>query len=125
MDRILLKPGFHATIGCRLHAFTDDWFNDSTSISSRLISDPQRIASRYSIASTNSETSIDGDGVDDIESVEGVVIVSTAVYTVSGQLLQIVDGGLYSTSYLPNGMYILQHRMGDGSVRCEKVANYK
>jgi hypothetical protein len=63
--------------------------------------------------------------VDDIESVEGVVIVSTAVYTVSGQLLQIVDGGLYSTSYLPNGMYILQHRMGDGSVRCEKVANYK
>lgn len=84
---------------------------------------PQYIASRYSVSSTNNETSTDGDGVDDIESVEGVVIVSTAVYTVSGQLLQIVDGGLYSTSYLPNGMYILQHRMSDGSVKSEKIVH--
>lgn len=124
MDRIVLKHGFHATIGCRLHAFTDG-FNDSTSISSRLISDPQRIASRYSVASTNSKTSIEGEVADDIESVEGIVILSTAVYTVSGQLLQVVDGGLYSTTHLHNGMYILQHRMSDGSVRSEKIANYK
>lgn len=119
IDKVVLKPGFHAHAGCNFHVRVDSTLLEPNAASTT----PQHIASRSSVSSTNNETSTDGDGVDDIESVEGVVIVSTAVYTVSGQLLQVVDGGLYSTSYLPNGMYILQHRMSDGSVKSEKIVH--
>lgn len=53
------------------------------------------------------------------------MIQSTAIYTISGQLLQTIDGGQRDASHLPNGMYILQHRMSDGSIRSEKIANQK
>ena len=59
------------------------------------------------------------------EHIEGAIIVSTSIYTISGQLIQTITGGQQDASHLPNGMYILQHRMNDGSVRCGKVANYK
>ena len=52
-------------------------------------------------------------------------ILSTSVFTISGQLLQTIEGGQRDAAHLPNGMYILQHRMSDGSMRSEKIANNK
>ena len=60
-----------------------------------------------------------------LENIESDMIQSTAIYTISGQLLQTIEGGQRDAAHLPNGMYILQHRMSDGSMRSEKIANNK
>ena len=60
-----------------------------------------------------------------VENIENYVIVSTSIYTVSGQLIQTITGGQHDATHLPNGMYILQHRMSDGSVRSVKITNSK
>ena len=60
-----------------------------------------------------------------VENIENYVIVSTSIYTVSGQLIQTIAGGQHDATHLPNGMYILQHRMSDGSVRSVKITNSK
>lgn len=60
-----------------------------------------------------------------VSNVENVMIQSTSIYTISGQLLQTIEGGQRDAAHLPNGMYILQHRMSDGSTRSEKIANNK
>ena len=70
--------------------------------------------------SVNEEFSNNG-----LETVASNRIVSTSIYTISGQLIQTISGGLHNVTYLPNGMYILQHRMSDGSMRSEKIANNK
>ena len=54
-----------------------------------------------------------------VENIENYVIVSTSIYTVSGQLIQTITGGQHDATHLPNGMYILQHRMSDGSEKCK------
>lgn len=56
---------------------------------------------------------------------ENNMIVSTSIYTISGQLIQTISGGQYDAVHLPNGMYVLQHRMSDGSVRSDKIVHYK
>ena len=56
--------------------------------------------------------------------IESNMIQFTAIYTISGQLLQTIEGGQRDAAHLPNGMYILQHRMSDGSIKSEKVTNY-
>ena len=58
-----------------------------------------------------------------LENSESETIVSTSIYTISGQLIQTVVSGKRDVSHLPSGMYILQHRMSDDSVRSEKIAN--
>jgi hypothetical protein len=60
-----------------------------------------------------------------LENEENEVIVSTSIYTISGQLIQTISGGQQDATHLPNGMYILQHRMSDGNVKNEKIANNK
>ena len=85
-------------------------------------SDPQRIAPRASAAPTDDTTEKNANG-NPIESIDNEVIVSTSIYTISGQLIQTIAGGQRNLAHLPNGMYILQHRMSDGSVRSEKIAN--
>ena len=47
------------------------------------------------------------------------------VLTISGQLIQTITGGQHDATHLPNGMYILQHRMSDGSMKSEKIINNK
>lgn len=54
-----------------------------------------------------------------------VTITCTNVYSLSGFLLQTFEGEICTLSHLPDGMYILQHRMSDGSTRIEKIANNK
>ncbi|MBR5574856.1 MAG: T9SS type A sorting domain-containing protein [Paludibacteraceae bacterium] len=58
-----------------------------------------------------------------LENSESETIVSTSIYTISGQLIQTVVGGQRDVLHLPIGMYILQHRMSNDSVRSEKITN--
>ena len=60
-----------------------------------------------------------------VENVESEVITSTSIYTISGQLLQTIDGGQRDATHWPNGMYILQHRMSDGSIKSEKIVHIR
>lgn len=60
-----------------------------------------------------------------LETLTSNIILSTSIYTISGQLIQTISGGQHDATHLPNGMYILQHRMSDGSMRSEKIANNK
>lgn len=117
MDQVVLKPGFHAKSGSKLHIRID------TSTTAQSASIPQRVASKTpsdDMDSTTEEIANNG-----LENVENEVIVSTSIYTISGQLMQTITGGQHDVAHLPNGMYILQHRMSDGSMRSEKIANNK
>ena len=115
-NEVRLKSGFHAKAGSDVHIMIDDTLCNSL----QSVSVPQRIAPRSSTMPAD-EAII----TNDMESVEREMIQSTAIYTISGQLLQTIDGGQRDASHLPNGMYILQHRMSDGSIRSEKIANQK
>lgn len=118
MDRVVLKPGFHAKAGCKLH------INVDTPTTIQTASSPQRVAPRTSSAPTDDADSVNEEFSNNgLETVANNAIVSTSIYTISGQLLQTILGGQHDATHLPNGMYILQHRMSDGSVRSEKIAN--
>ena len=112
-ERIRLTAGFHAKSGSkvRIAIMPIPCDENETRISS-----PQRIAPR---------TSATTDTSNDFENIESDMIQSTAIYTISGQLLQTVEGGQRDAAHLPNGIYILQHHMSDGSMRSEKIANNK
>ena len=60
-----------------------------------------------------------------MENIETENIISTSIYTISGQLIQTIAGGQHEATHLPNGMYILQHRMSDGCMKSEKIINNK
>lgn len=118
MDRVVLKPGFHAKAGSKLHIKVD------TPITTQSTLAPQRVASRSSSAPTDdADTTIEELVNNGLETVTSNIILSTSIYTISGQLIQTISGGQHDATHLPNGMYILQHRMSDGSVRSEKIAN--
>ena len=115
-EQVVLKPGFHAKAGSNLHIKIDA---PTTNVASA----PQRVAPTTPSDDTNStDEVVTNNG---LESTENEVIVSTSIYTISGQLIQNIAGGQHNATHLPNGMYILQHRMSDGSVRSEKIANNK
>ena len=117
-EQIVLKHGFHAKAGSKLHIKVD------TPNSALAASLPQQVAARTSFAPT------DGANTEEVinnktENVVDEAIICTSFYTISGQLIQTIVGGQHDAAHLPNGMYILQHRMSNGSVRCEKIANAK
>ena len=114
--QVVLKPGFHAKAGSDVHIMINDTLCNTSQASA-----PQRVAPKTSSDDTNSTNeSVTNNG---LENAENEVIVSTSIYTISGQLIQTISGGQHDATHLPNGMYILQHRMSDGSMRCEKIAN--
>lgn len=118
MDKVVLKSGFHAKAGSKLHIKVD------TPITTQSTLAPQRVASRSSSAPTDdADTTIEELANNGLETVTSNIILSTSIYTISGQLLQTIEGSQHNTTYLSNGMYILQHCMSDGSMRCEKIAN--
>ena len=122
-NKVVLKSGFHAHKGSNLHVEIVDHLYDPITTTA---SAPQRIAPRSSSAPTdNTEPTDEGATSNSLENVESNMIQSTAIYTISGQLLQTIEGGQRDAAHLPNGMYILQHRMSDGSTRSEKIANNK
>ena len=118
-EQVVLQPGFHAKAGSNLHIKIE-------TPTANVTSTPQQLAPRTSSAPTDDADSVneefDNNGLETIASNR---IVSTSIYTISGQLLQTILGGQHDATHLPNGMYILQHRMSDGSVRSEKIANNK
>ncbi len=118
-EQVVLKPGFHAKAGSNLHIKIE-------AATSHTTSDPQQVAPRTSSAPTDeTNTTTEEVANNGLETVASEVIVSTSIYTISGQLIQPISGGQHDAAHLPNGMYILQHRMSDGSVRSEKIANNK
>ena len=115
-ERVVLKPGFHAKAGSNLHVKIE-------TPTANIASAPQRVAPTTPSDDTNStDEVVTNNG---LESTENEVIVSTSIYTISGQLIQTISSGQHDATHLPNGMYILQHRMSDGSMRSEKIANYQ
>ena len=114
-NEVRLKPGFHAKAGSDVHIMINDTLCNTSQASA-----PQRVAPKTSSDVTNSTNeSVTNNG---LENAENEVIVSTSIYTISGQLIQTIAGGQRDVAHLSNGMYILQHRMSDGSVRSEKRA---
>lgn len=85
-------------------------------------SEHQHVAPRALVTPTN-ETDDNTTNNNSLKNVESEAIVSTSIYTISGQLIQTFSGGLPNVAHLPNGMYILQHHMGNGSVKNKKIAN--
>jgi hypothetical protein len=125
MDKIVLKPGFHAKKGSKLHIKPDTTLLEAIGPISSTSSAPQYVAPKSSTPTDDRIVPVKEIITNNsLQNVASEFIISTAIYTVSGQLLQIVEGGHHNVSHLPNGMYILQHRMSDGSMRSEKVANY-
>lgn len=119
-EQVILRPGFHAKAGSNLHIKVDP----PTTI--QAVSSPQQVAPRRSSAPTDDANSVNEEFSNNRwETAASNMIVSTSIYTISGQLLQTVAGGQQGAPHLPNGMYILQHRMSDGSLRSEKIANNK
>lgn len=117
-NKIHIKNGFHAKAGSNVHLKIEPLCSTSTTTA---LSAPQRVAPTTPSDDTNStDEVVTNNG---LESTENEVIVSTSIYTISGQLIQTISGGQHDAMHLPNGMYILQHRMSDGSMRSEKIAN--
>lgn len=118
MNQVILKPGFHAKAGSNLHIKVD------TPTTTQSATAPQQLAPRTSSAPTDDTNTTSKEVANNgLETVASEVIVSTSIYTISGQLIQTISGGQHDMSHLPNGMYILQHHMSDGSMRSEKIAN--
>ena len=118
-EQVVLKPGFHAKAGSNLHITIEDAI-------ANIAASSQQVAPRSSSAPTDdADSTIKELANNGLETMTSNIIVSTSIYTISGQLIQTISGGLHNVTYLPNGMYILQHRMSDGSMRNEKIANNK
>ena len=123
MDRIRLKPGFRAQSGSKVHIVTDSWTHTALDTT---ISSPQSLAPKlYSEPADNSEPTNKSATNNTLEGIESEMILSTSIYTISGQLLQTIEDGQRDAAHLPDGMYILRHCMSDGSIKSEKVTNYK
>ena len=119
-NEVRINSGFHAKPGSDVHIKVEDLcYNGSSTYSA-----PQYAPQRSSSApSDDAETVNNIVTNDDIKSMMSKDILSTTVYSISGQLLQTIQGSQYDVSHLPNGMYILHHRMSDGSVNSEKIAH--
>ena len=116
-DRIHLTAGFHAQAGSKVHVAVRNvpCYDVETTSLQRIAPNSQDDAALTDELATNNA----------LENIESDMIQSTAIYTISGQLLQTIEGGQRNAAHLPNGMYILQHHMSDGSTRSEKIANNK
>ena len=118
MDKVVLKSGFHAKAGSKLHVKVD------TPTTTQATATLQRVASKRS-SSEDTDSTYEISMYNSIENIETENIISTSIYTISGQLIQTIIGGQHDVTHLPNGMYILQHRMSDGSMKSAKIINSK
>lgn len=115
-NKIHIKNGFHAKAGSNVHLKIESL---CSTIMTTALSAPQRIAPNTSSDDTfSTNESVTNNG---LENAENELIVSTSIYTISGQLLQTIAGTQQDISNLPNGMYILQHRISDGSIISTKI----
>lgn len=116
-ERVVLKPGFHAKAGSKLYVEIGTNIEEQTELIPQRVaarqSSSQEIDSVYSFVATNNICSIEGE------------VESTAIYSYTGQLMQELSGKSAAESFLPNGIYIFQYRMSDGSIRNIIKATYK
>lgn len=120
-NQVRLKNGFHAKSGSNVHITIHPLPCDNPIYATSNTS-LQRIAPNIQ---DDTEQTDKVSTSNSLENIESEMIQSTAIYTISGQLLQTIEGGQRDATHLPNGMYILQHHMSDGSTRSEKIANNK
>ena len=119
---IRFTDGFHARAGSNMIAQIvpeSEWKN---------LSSARRSSIRSNAPKNNSHSNTEDEGnisqnFDNGLECTSATITCTNVYSLSGFLLQTFEGENYTLSYLPSGMYILQHRMSDGSMRSEKIVN--
>jgi hypothetical protein len=121
---IRFTDGFHAKAGSNMIAQIVPESEWKTLSSAKRSSIRTNAPINNSQSNTEDEESISQNFDNGIEG-SNVTIIYTNVYSLSGFLLQTFEGKMFTLSHLPNGMYILQHHMSDGSVRSEKIANYK
>ena len=121
---IRFTDGFHAKTGSNMIAQIvpeSEWKN---------LSSARRNSKRSNFSKNNNQSKDEeGDGISQslyagLEC-SNTTIICTNVYSPSGLLLQTFADEMYTLSHLPNGMYILQYRMSDGTVKSEKVTNNK
>lgn len=121
---IRFTDGFHAKAGSNMIAQIvpeSEWKN---------LSSARRSSMRFNAPKNNNQSSTENEesisqNFDNGIECSNVTITCTNVYSLSGFLLQTFEGEICTLSHLPDGMYILQHRMSDGSTRIEKIANNK
>ena len=115
--QVRLKNGFHAKAGSDVRITTTEalcYTSQTTSTVSQNVS-PRRMAT-----ADNSPNPMEMEK-NCIEGVNNNMILYTSIYTISGQLLQTIAGTQQDISNLPNGMYILQHCISDGSIISTKI----
>ena len=117
-NQVRLKSGFHAISGSNVHISILPLPCDTPTYTPS-ISSLQRIAPKNYEDDTEPTNNIVT--TDFCENINGLTIQSTSIYTSSGQLLQTIAGTQQDISNLPNGMYILQHRISDGSIISTKI----
>ena len=115
-NKIHIKNGFHAKAGSNVHLKIE---SPCSTITTTALSAPQRIAPNTPLDDTYSTDEVATSN--NLENIESDMIQSTSIYTISGQLVRNIEGELQNTSDLPNGMYILQHRISDGSIISTKI----
>lgn len=112
-NRIHLKNGFHARNGSNVHLKIDSLCYAPPEMQS---------SSYYTIVKSSINKNTNATFIDDEEDIT-LNIKLTSTYTLCGQLIQIVEGENKDINNLPQGIYILQFHMSDGSIKCEKVRN--
>ena len=118
-EKIVFGSGFHAKSGSKLHVKV----LKHTATLSTMHFASQRLAPYSSSApmDDNTEPTDEVTTSNSLENIESDMIQSTAIYTISGQLLHTIESGQRDAAHLPSGMYILQHRMSDGSIISTKI----
>lgn len=115
--QVRLKSGFHAKAGSDVRITTTEPLCHTSQTASTV---SQNVSPRRMSTADNSQNPMEMEN-NRIEGVNNEMIQSTSIYTISGQLVQTMEGELQNTSHLPNGMYILQHRISDGSIISTKI----
>lgn len=115
--QVRLKSGFHAKVGSGVRITTTDPLCYTSPMASTV---SQNVSPRRMATADNSPNPMEMEK-NCIEGVNNNMILYTSIYTISGQLLQTIAGTQQDISNLPNGMYILQHRISDGSIINTKI----
>lgn len=118
-NQIVLKQGFCAKAGSKLHIKADAPTVASQNYYSQLA------RHKSTVNPTNGEDTMENIvSPNCTESIESNEILFTAIYNISGQLLQTIYGAYADLSALPSGFYVLQKHMTDGSVVSETIAKH-
>lgn len=116
-NQVVLKSGFYAKAGSKLHIKAD-----APIVAKQTYYHSPQARHKPTVNSTDgTDTMEDIVSPNGTESIECNKILFTAIYNISGQLLQTFYGADTDLSALPSGFYVLQKHMTDGSVVSETI----